>query len=473
MEENYRDFSVNRGIDLQYRLSMSSFLPLSALMHYNNRLILSILMGKDDIQDELGNGIVEKPPFLSPLVWVGLLMGGGDWEREKRLLRQILRSRIDCNYIGMCGFNLFHLYLVRSLLVGDCFHKLQWWVNMPMVDCNTHSLFLQDRPLLSILHPAELISKIATLYPKNKKHVEQTILFLLSRGMSYHPLAKEWVYLTELNPKDNYFLTERKSKHTARRRQSQLFQGQNCLPTPLMNDLVQIPYRQHLTYQSSCRGGMRFRFHCSYMDMIVKTHRLPFTQEPIPDHILEEWLRLLEKEWMPREEFTSPQYSLCQDTFMDKDKLFIHLLNNWMIPIYPYSRIVLLATFPLTERTFEYMCLKMRSGVFQLRPFHETKDATATWKQFFLWACYDCIHEFLFANQVEEIVSQLEIFYSLTIPFLQEYPNLETFLILNHHPVNQYRLYAREFDYTMSQVYGIFKRLSAFIKLPDRNKEKS
>ena len=189
--------------------------------------------------------------------------------------------------------------------------------------------------------------------------------------------------------------------------------------------------------------------------------------EVIEKNVIEKWNQHFEKQWVPREEFTSSQFSLCQDTFMNKDKLFIHLLNNWITPIYPYSRIVMLATFPLTERTFEYMCIKMRSGVFQLRPFHEKKDPVTTWKQFFLWACYDCIHEFLFANQVEELVSQLEIFYSLQTPFLQEYPNLETFLILNNHPINQYRLYAREFDYTMTQVYGIFKRLSVFMKTSD------
>lgn len=460
MEENYRDFSVNRGIDLHgFRMS---FLPLSALLNCN-RIVLSLLMGKD-IQDDLvegvdPNGIVEKPPFLSPLVWVGLV--SEDWEKEKQQIRQLLLSRVDCNYIGMCGFNLFHLYLVRSLVVGDCFHKLKWWVDKPMVDCNTYSLFLRDRPRISMLHPAELISKIATAHPENKINVEQVILYLLSRGMSGHYLDQKWSYVMERKPEQNYFLMERKKKHIERRQQTSSFGNQHCLPTPLMNDLCHIPYRQHLVYHSSNR--MKFRFHCSYMDMIVKTHRLPFTQEMIPKPILEKWLTSFEKKWVPREEFTFPQFNLCNDVYMEQEKLFIHLLNNWMTPIYPYSRIILLATFPLTERTFEYMCLKMRSGVFQLRAFHEKKASTTTWKQFFLWACYDCIHEFLFANQVEELVSQLEIFYSLPTPFLQDYPNLETFLMVNYHPVNQYRLYAREFDYTMTQVYNMFKRMSLLI----------
>jgi hypothetical protein len=58
----------------------------------------------------------------------------------------------------------------------------------------------------------------------------------------------------------------------------------------------------------------------------------------------------------------------------------------------------------------------------------------------------------------------LEIYYSIPSPFHYEYPTLETFLIINNHDINEYRLYSREFDYTMPQVYHIFKRMSIFIQ---------
>lgn len=440
----------------QYPHDISSSLPLIALLN-GSRLVLSLLTG-NDIQEDIGqgvnlNGITEKSPFLSPLVWVGLLFLS-DWEKEKKILQQMLLSPIDCNYMGMCGFNLFHFYLVQSLLSEDGFKKLQWWVDKPMVDCNISSLSLHDRPRILMLHPAQLVSKVASQVG-NPKNTERILLYLLSRGMSHHYLDERWSYLAKTRV-SNRHMTQRARKQRHHKPRSPLM-GQ-FLPTPQMNDLETIPHDQHLSFTSAT--GLVFRFHGSYMDTIIKTHKFPFTMETIPPDVIQKWLTLFEKKWVPREEFTG-SLSLCDDVFMGGDKLFIHLLNSWIYPIYPYSRIIMLTTFPLTERMYEYMCMKLRSGVFHLRPFHER--CTTDWKDFFLWACYDCIHEFLFANQIEELVSQLEIFYS-TGSFLEEYPDVETFILLNSHEMSAYQLYSREFDYTMCQVFHIFKKMSIFMK---------
>ena len=465
METNsYPTFPINRGVDLsssRFDMFDLSFLPLSALLNCNE-MVVSLLKGHD-IQDELekgvnANGVTEKSPFLSPLVWVALI-NLSDWEKEKTMIRKMLLSKIDCNYVGLCGFNLFHVYVVEALLMHSGFQKLVWWVDKPMVDCNVFSLCLQHRPHISLLHPVELITKIVAQFPDCGDRAQKVLCYLISRGMSCHYLPQGW----KPQP-NNLFMQERFQQQqtvTTPYDEQHFNTKQEYLPTPQMNKLQDIPPEQHLLFVSS--KDLHFYFHASYMDPIFKTHKFPFTMEPVEKDLLERWNKLFEKKWIPREEFLmeSPPF-LCHDEFMNADKMFFHLLNQWISPLYPYSRMIMLSTFPLNEKMYEYLCLRMRSSMFHLSPFHE--KCTTSWKNFFLWACYDCVHEFLFANQMEELISQLEIFYSWTTPFLEEFPNVDTFILMNSFHSTMYQVFSEEFDFTMCQVYHLFKKMSFFMK---------
>lgn len=323
------------------------------------------------------------------------------WEQMDKVREILLAQKTDCNAIGRCGFNLLHLYIVRSLLIDDDFHMLMWWANMPMVDCNTYSLLVSDRPRITMLHPSELVKRVVSLYPETKRRAIKVMSFLMSRGMLCDERDK-WI-----DP-NNIFIVERYTKQKMERiDQDKLLVG-TMLPTPQMNDLADIPFHQHLLFTSSSNGRC-FYFHASYMDSIFKTHLFPFTLEPIHSDTIHNWLRTFENEWMPREEFVSAMPSLCHECVngMDADKMFVHWLSDWITPIYPYSRIIHLSTFALTEKMYEYMCLRLRAGVFHLRPFHNRRRHNISWKQFFLWSCYDCINEFFFANQMEELISAL------------------------------------------------------------------
>jgi hypothetical protein len=434
-------------------------------------MVVSLLRGNTNLQEVIergvdANGVGEKSPFFSPLVWVALLHVS-DWEKEKNILRQMLLAKIDCNYIGLCGFNLFHVYLVQSLVSEAGFQKLEWWVDKPMVDCNSFSFFLCDHPQITMLHPAQLISKVLARFPQYKKRAEKSMMYLVSRGMSCHYLAEDWkiepnnLYLAQRFQKQQQQEQTTTNKRQKRKTKKKTKTQEQYLPTPQMNNLKEIPSDQHLVFSSS--KGLVFHFHASYMDPILKTHKFPFTMETIGKDVIGSWNRHFENHWVPREEFLmlSPP-SLCHDQYMDGDKMFIHLLNQWVSPLYPYSRIIMLSTFPLTERMYEYMCMRMRSGMFHLKPFHQT--CQTTWKNFFLWACYECVHEFLFANQMEELVSQLEIFYSWTTPFPEEFPDVETFILTNSFQSTMYNVFSEEFDYTMYQVYQLFKKMFLFMK---------
>jgi hypothetical protein len=459
METN--SFPIHRGDDLSpsqlddNNMNLS-FLPLSALSNCNE-IIVSLLRGKDILEEieKSVNGVAEKSPFLSPLVWVALVYVS-DWEQEKKIIRNMLLSKIDCNYVGLCGFNLFHVYLVQSLLADTGFQKLKWWADKPMVDCNIFSLSLHNRPHIVMLHPSQLVSKIVGQSHSLKGRADRVLSYLVSRGMSCHYLDNDWKPLPDDVSMKERFLKQK--THTTRNKKNSNHQ---YLPTPQMNPLGDIPSDQHLLFTSSTR--LTFRFHASFMESIIKTHRFPFTMETVTRKMLEKWDRVFEDQWVPREEFLIGSAPfLCHDEYMDADKMFIHLLNRWVAPIYPYSRIIMISSFPLTDRMYEYMCMRLRSSMFHLHPFH--KKCETTWKDFFFWACYDCVNEFLFANQIEELVSQLEIFYSWTTPFLEEFPDVETFILMNSFQSTTYTVFSEEFDYTMFQVYHLFKKMLLFMK---------
>lgn len=474
--ENHQDFSIpgNRGIDLldnprfNTLLNDFSFMPKSALCNCNG-VVVSLLMKKDinvNIQENTNpDGVTDKAPFFPPLVW-NSLVHVCDWVEEKNNIKKLLMAKIDCNYIGLCGFNLFHCYIVQSLLVENGFEKLKWWVDKPMVDCNVFVLCIRERPRVKFLHPAQLISKIVSQFPECccLSRVEKVVSYLVSRGMSCYYLDPKWKCF--LRDRKNVYLQERRQKQKRHKKQNveedtntQTYE--HYLPTPMMNDIQNINTNQHILYGSS--SGVVFRFHASYMDPIIKTHRFQFTNEEIPREIIEKWLLRFEDEWVPREEFVASS-GFCNEKYTRDDKKFVELLNGWITIIYPYSRIYMLSSFTLTEKMYEYMCIKMRSRMFNLQSFHRQRDVNETWKEYFLWASYDSISDFVYSSQLEELISQFEIYFNWKTPFLEEHPNIETFVMMNSLTPSVYSIFAHEYDYSMFEVYYLFRKMFLFLR---------
>jgi hypothetical protein len=67
---------------------------------------------------------------------------------------------------------------------------------------------------------------------------------------------------------------------------------------------------------------------------------------------------------------------------------------------------------------------------------------------------------------MEEIISQLEIFYAIGPHFLREYPDADSFLFLNGGAgsFNAFTIFANEYDYTLYQVYTIFRKMFLFFR---------
>lgn len=502
MDEYYTDFPINHAIDLNgQEIPIDvSFLPQITLIHCN-RLILSLFLGKDILQDISQDinmdGVTEKgPPFITPLVWVALL-SISDWDKEKSTVDVMLSACIDCNYIGLCGFNLYHLYIVQSLLLEDAFEKLSWWVQHPMVNVNMHCLYLKKRPEISMLHPAELIDMVYDRFgfiPKSR--FKKIIAFLLSRGMSKYHLHSRWKKIKNIKPQDIFnkkkkssndiFFLERLQKQWGVDTLNELIciinntptkpeieTDYTMTPTPQMNKLEDVPIDQHLVFTSS--NGLKFGFHSSYMEMIVKTHRFPFTSELLSQEQIDEWLVVIKKKWMPREEFIFPEIRSIYPSFLSSEKYFhsindrfsiaIHFLYNWLVSIYPYSRVMMLNEFENNNRLYHYMCVQFKqNSMFHFKAFQFQEPIQSTWRDCFFWSCYGSIHDgFPFTNQLEELISRFEINRSLPRPFHLEHPNVQLFLNKYGSGSNVFKIYSQEYDYTIFHVFYIFRQFSIFM----------
>lgn len=490
MECIYDDgFIINHSIDLNTISTPKIQVPQLAYSNCN-RLVISMLTNRDielDINKGINmNGITDNgPPFFSPLVWCALI-NVCDWKKEKFLIEKMLKEPIDCNYIGMCGFNLFHMYIVQALCFEFGFKKLEWWIQHPMVNINIYCLYINHRPCISVMHPCQLINNVAKLYQLPKNRINKVIGFLLSRGMS----KESSLFFTIRNPlklikkkkktKVDKFFLERLRKQWGVSTDEELGNAilkkkpirkktfdYELTPTPQMNNLEDTPTCQHFIFVSPT-SGIRFGFHSSYLDMIKKTHIFPFTSEPLPHNEIRKWLQISHEQWIPREEFISNEIIDEWPSFLYKEQrlykedfsLAMHMLSNWITSIYPYSRFMLILTMPYDpEKTFSYLCKEMKNGACYFHPFH--RPCSEDWTKYFFWACYESIIDgFPFPNQLEEIISRLEIYKVIPSEFNETYPSLRSFLFVYGDSSNLFKIYAEEYDYSLMQVYYIFRRLS-------------
>lgn len=504
MDYFYDDnFMVNHAIDLSCNLLSGidlgvSFFPPLSLVNCN-RLVLSIMTHrKISVDLEKGvnvNGITDRgPPYFTPIVWNALLHAAS-WDDERQVVEQLLTHPIDCNYIGMCGVNLLHIYIIQSLHSKEGFQKLKWWVQHPMVDVNAKCLVVGGRPLIRVLHPMELIGELTSgwMRPSMQKHAERVIAFLLSRGMSKSYAPPRWSKICSVRAdqllhkkgkrsQTDQFLLERMRSQwgalddkdltrlissPATKDKTSCFDYQ-LTPTPQMNNLEEIPRAHHLLYKSS--SGVKFGFHSSYLDVITKTHVFPFTAEHLTSMEISPWMSYVRQSFVPREEFV---FSEIRDSFPvflstekclydDQFKYAMQLLCQWIVSIYPYSRFMMLIGFKHPpKKLYQYFYMEMRNGPCFLQPFHTAHDIHCDWVQAFFWACYDSIREgFPFPNQLEELISRVEIYENIRLNFNQSFPTLRSFLQVYGHGSNLFRIFADEYDYSLLQVYYIFRKLS-------------
>lgn len=503
MDYFYDDhFTINHAIDLQVDiltelgLDVGFFPPLSLVNC--NRLVLSMISDRDigdDLQKGVNlNGVTDRgPPFFTPIIWNALLHVI-NWEKERQILETLLAYPIDCNYIGMCGVNLLHIYIIQSLMSEEGFQKLKWWVQHPMVDVNARCLVVGNRPLIKVLHPMELIGVLTSRWTKSstRKHAEKVVAFLLSRGMSREYTSPLWSKLCSVrgdellykkgkkSQSERFFMERMRSQWGAMddRDLSRRISKKQTIndstnfdyqltPTPQMNNLKDIPREHHLHYRSS--SGVKIGFHSSYLDVITKTHVFPFTAEQLTNMEIMPWMTYVRTKFVPREEFVFSEVRDSFPSFLSDEKYLyedqikhgLQMLCHWIVSIYPYSRFMMLLGFKHPpHKLYSYFFTEMRNGPCFLQPFH-LHTTTTDWVECFFWACYDSVREgFPFPNQLEELISRLEIYENIQLTFNRSFPTLRSFLQVYGHGPNLFRIFADEYDYSLLQVYYIFRKLS-------------
>jgi hypothetical protein len=433
------------------------------------------------------NGITDLGmPFFSPLLW-NALIHMNDWDLERSHLEMMMRFPLDCNYIGMCGFNLMHLYIIEALFDPESIKKLEWWINFPMVDVNTFFLNIHEKrnQRVEIQHPLSLIFSLVARYDFCPDRV---IHLLIARGISIynHPLTLPLIHdIPESSPlfsrlckqwdNDMTFSFNLEKIHQKRKSDAMRF---HVLPSPSMNEWHEIPSSHSLSFASN---GNTFIFHASYMDTIKKTHIFPFTREYIDMSQIDEWLEQMTMDWFPREEFVTkdmmdryPTYANTSPHTFSPDQYAIQYLYDWISSFYPYSRIMLLLEFSWkNDYLFEYMCREMSRGAFMFPAFRGiSRKENQSWKDLFFWAAYDSLEEgYIFSNRLEELISRLELFL-----FFQKYLNGPFHLLFSSQRsfqespeykkhMDRIQLCRDEYDYSFYQIYHFMKQISMLFNI--------
>jgi hypothetical protein len=455
----------------------------------NENLISKCLLEYNDIEPILqrgvdANGITDKGmPYLTPLLW-NALMYMDDWNQEKKNIEILLHFPIDCNYIGMCGINLYHLYIIQALLEPTSIYKLAWWIRFPMINVNLPLLNIKEKKKsrVHIQHPLEFIMSIAQEHSINP---DKVIHLLIAHGLTITPnYTNLFPSVHELDPSsplffrvhkqwdDHYFpITDLDALFEKRKTQMSIY---HVLPSPQMNESYEIPISHFLSFPSQDKI---FLFHASYMDIIIKTQVFPFTHEKIDVKQIDIWLHQMMESWFPREEFLTreimdqfPLYAnyICEDMYPD---MAIRLLNDWIASFYPYSRIMILLDLPKKEGIFEYICREMPQGTFLFNAFQNIcKKECDRWQDLFFWASYDSLEEgYIFSNRLEELISHLELFaeFQNYIPssFHTLFTNHVSFQKSSFYDLHRHRFQfvIDQYDYSIFQIYHFMRKISLIL----------
>jgi len=495
IEDFYRDdFPIRRAIDLRQVEGIEPMKYLPSTTFKNCNLLVLSLLGTRDILPCLEkkvdtNGITDQGmPFLTPLLW-NAFIHMDDWEREKKNIETMLRFPIDCNYIGLCGFNLYHFYILQALFTAEAIRKLEWWIQFPMVDVNMVMLNMNEKKnhRIEILHPLAFILSISEKYGLS---VDNVLHLLVARGLSIvdhvltlpaiHQVSSPSPLFSRLRKQwdnDLTFSTAHLEEIIAKRKTEADEECQK-LPTPMMNEWYEIPTSHSLSFSSH---ENRFLFHASYMDIIKKTHVFPFTHESIDSGQIDGWLAQMGADWFPREEFVTreimaqfPVYANVTPSSLSSDQYAIQYLYDWITSFYPYSRIMLLLDLPWKDGyLFEYICREMSRGTFLFRAFQEiAKKEDESWKDLFFWAAYDSLEEgYIFSNRLEELISRLELFIfiqeRLREPFHHLFPSHYAFKQADTYQthLNRIQLFMDQYDYSSYHIYHFMRQISILYDL--------
>jgi hypothetical protein len=433
-----------------------------------NRLMVSLILGRNiRVCLEAGasaDGITEAVPFVTPLVW-NALVNMDEWEVQKKNVETMLMYPIDCNMRGMCGFNLLHYYIVEGMCRGEeGVKKLVWWIGHPMVDVNAAILNVTETSI-EILHPSQWIEKLSHRFKEDNR--TRVVSVLVEKGMSIAYLSEE--ARSNIDPgigqrrrivrwdgaeaSDKETLLAARTRHYAEK-------GSREMPTPEMNHLIEVPPRHCLEYQM-------FAFHASYLDVILKTHRLPFSGEEIDREKLQEWVHITD---IGREEYDlDDPDDLCQRKYVDAEQIAMEQIHDWLVLFFPYTRWSDL--YGLSDRFYAYLHSEMNRGDFCFPSFH-TKEGTVTntsAKNIFMRACYEAVKEgFIFSNRIEELVSRIRLFRGIND---HNFHNIESLRAISD--VERYaspmHAFHEETEYSLFQIFYMLRRMSRFLAQIDHS----
>lgn len=500
---NVEEYAINHAFDLSPLKSDSKFSYLPSVCFQDvNPVSLAILGSNLSLLQKVlekgsdANGITEKgTPFFSPLL-LNAILNISDWEKEKLIIITLMKYPIDPNFLPLIGLNLFHFYLLETILYPQYSYKLEWWTKFPMVDVNAPLLLYAGKfnRSIHVYHPVEWLTKLFQRQGKDESWKQNILCLLFARGCSCLYGGSDFL---PINPLDweNKFLQERlfhqwdvQSDHQLRFRiqnrdsfdpsihetiQKILFEESGISPTYTLNlnPLETVPINHCLDFKSP--SGKLFSFHASFLESMFKKHSYPFTGEDISKETIEQYLEETQKKWFPREEFQLSQIiqdfpqSLNQERILPQNRFVFALqkLADWISVFYPYTRVFQLEK--RDENIFRFLFKEMNKGDFFFPAFAKIYP-NITWKEQFFWACHDSLsNTFIFSNRLEELIGLLEINDLFDTPFHQKFPFARFFIEadISEHPL--IKLYQEEQELSFLQLYYSLKHLSFELERKD------
>lgn len=459
--------------DLDMSPDILSLLPPNAF-HGCNRLILSLILRKDIRKDlDAGcsaDGTTDRCPFLTPLVWNAIL-NHDDWETERRNIEIMLDYPIDCNKIGLCGFNLYHFYIIGSKFTHDM-RRLMWWTQHPMIDLDVVFVNISIRRLMYPLDmsPPSIIPFLVSMgVSLSETHEPQS-----SCDNDIYELRRRLIHwdcrsLDELREKMRYCSSLLVNEVYDERGRSYDENNICVTATPQMNDLCSIPTSQILYFDSAC--GVRFAFHCAYLSVITQNHHFPFTQEPISRAQVHEWMRQIrESGQFRREEYPLHELIASCPLLTPQVQLAFRpmlILHNWLVHSFPYTRILLLEKKSI--RVFQYLCREMSRGEYIFSSFSKAAALghipDTDWKMEFFWRARSAIEDdgFLFCDRLEILIARLEILESLDKNETTPFHNRITSHSFSRCDRRLIDLYRSEYGVSLYELYTFIRALSVFL----------
>ena len=392
------------------------------------------------------NGIREKWNIMSLVVcWDCPL------RTKQKILREMILMGVDMDVQGLCGLNPLHVLILRVVFDHNKDdQQLLYHLIRSGADYNAKAFLSQDDMVYS---PFALLDFVLH-HPQNKWHrwmprchgrlvpapfsdIEPTwkLLRILNEPMSVPIPLSELDHVERDMMRIRFKIPPHLSDREILNRARFAWQHKEHIHYEDVNNERRRQFDPSAVYLNSCfleeseflpvefvrleEGGRPFYFHRKMLPSIWKSHRNPFTCNPIPYTVLSQWYD--EHSQLPFVyDITTLQESMCEDGFFgtnptsDKIQDAYYYLYTLVMHSHPYSNIYTIATFSLPQ--LWHLCTFLMDHPFRIQRFQtilHIRDVVKA-KMSFLSACFHLLQKGNFLHNLHFALEECLLDFQMT-----------------------------------------------------------